>query len=130
MDEIVETKVIPIKEAKKSRAKSKKATEIEIVIDKEKPTKSRVKEESQPKEESQSKEDSQPKGPKQKRTISGTYKPRWMSTPKDPPKHGSKPIPHGKPDCLEGVVFVLTGLNESLTREEMSNLIQQYGGYK
>lgn len=115
-----EAQIVATKEEKKPRSKKSKSTETEIVIEKKEPTKSRVKEESEPKEE--------PK-PKLKRAISGAYKPRWMSTPKDPPKHGSKPIPRGKPDCLEGMIFVLTGLNESLTREEMSNLIQQYGGY-
>ena len=115
-----EAQTVATKEEKIPRSKKSRSTEIEIVIEKKEPTKSRVKEESEPKEE--------PK-PKQKRVISGAYKPRWMSATKDPPKHGSKPIPRGKPDCLEGIVFVLTGLNESLTREEMSNLIQQYGGY-
>ena len=107
-------------EKKKPRAKKSKSVEPEIVIEKKEPTKSRVKEDTTPKEETKQ---------KQKRVISGSYKPRWMAATKDPPKHGSKPIPRGKPDCLEGMIFVLTGLNESLTREEMSNLIQQYGGY-
>lgn len=66
--------------------------------------------------------------PKEKVAISGSYRPRWLASDREPPKHGSKPIPRGKADCLSGMVFVLTGLNESLTRDEMSNLIQNHGG--
>lgn len=64
----------------------------------------------------------------EKRKISGSYRPRWLGPERDPPRHGSKPIPEGKPQCLEGIIFVLTGLNESLTREETSELISRYGG--
>lgn len=66
----------------------------------------------------------------EKRKVSGGYRPKWLGPERDPPQHGSKPIPEGKPQCLEGIVFVLTGLNESLTREEMSELISRYGGYE
>ena len=62
------------------------------------------------------------------RKVTGGYRPKWLGPERDPPKHGSKPIPIGKPNCLEGIIFVLTGLNESLTREETSELIKQYGG--
>ena len=62
------------------------------------------------------------------RKVTGGYRPKWLGPERDPPKHGSKPIPIGKPDCLKGIIFVLTGLNESLTREEMSELIKLYGG--
>lgn len=34
----------------------------------------------------------------------------------------------GKPDCLQGLVFVLTGVYDSLDREEAAELIKQYGG--
>ncbi len=64
----------------------------------------------------------------EKRKISGGYRPKWLGPERDPPRHGSKPIPEGKPQCLEGIIFVLTGLNESLTREEVSELISRYGG--
>jgi singapore isolate B (sub-type 7) whole genome shotgun sequence assembly, scaffold_1 len=65
----------------------------------------------------------------EKRKVSGSFRPKWLGPERDPPQHGSKPIPEGKPDCLAGVVFVLTGLNESLTRDEMTELITKYGGY-
>ena len=79
------------------------------------------------KEPSSASKDEEPK--KEKKGSPGAYRSRWMTTPKEPPKHGSKPIPRGKPDCLAGLVFVLTGLNESLTRDEMSELIRSHGGW-
>jgi len=41
---------------------------------------------------------------------------------------GSKEVPEGSPNCLNGCVFVLTGIYESLEREEMSNIIKNLGG--
>lgn len=64
----------------------------------------------------------------EKRKVSGAYRPKWLGPERDPPKHGSKPIPIGKPNCLSNIPFVLTGLNESLTRDETTELITKYGG--
>ena len=47
------------------------------------------------------------------------------SGPRNP---GSKPIPEGSPECLKGMTFVMTGVMESLDREEASGLIKKYGG--
>ncbi|KAK6617052.1 hypothetical protein RUM44_005409 [Polyplax serrata] len=47
------------------------------------------------------------------------------SGPKNP---GSKQIPQGSPACFQGLAFVVTGILESLEREEAINLIQKYGG--
>lgn len=44
---------------------------------------------------------------------------------KDP---GSKEIPEGAPNCLEGSTFVITGEFTGLTREQLSDLIKTYGG--
>ena len=41
---------------------------------------------------------------------------------------GSKDIPQGSPDCLAGLVFVLTGVFESLEREEMAEIVKKLGG--
>jgi len=41
---------------------------------------------------------------------------------------GSKEIPKGSPDCLAGSVFVLSGVFESLEREEAGELIKKLGG--
>ena len=40
---------------------------------------------------------------------------------------GSKKVPEGSPGCLTGLVFVLTGVFESLEREEMSDLVKKLG---
>ncbi|KAK7872824.1 hypothetical protein R5R35_006700 [Gryllus longicercus] len=45
------------------------------------------------------------------------------------PKHlGSKEVPKGKAGCLSGLVFVITGVLDSLEREEAAQIIEQYGG--
>lgn len=100
-----------VKKSSRSRSKTAKTSE------EKKPRKPAVKKE--PTAKSQTVE---------KRKVSGSYRPRWLGPERDPPKHGSKPIPVGKPGCLDGVIFVLTGLNESLTRDETTELIQKYGG--
>ncbi|XP_071360428.1 replication factor C subunit 1 [Trachinotus anak] len=41
---------------------------------------------------------------------------------------GSKEIPQGAENCLEGCVFVLTGVLESIERDEAKALIERYGG--
>lgn len=45
--------------------------------------------------------------------------------PKNP---GSKEIPEGKPGCLAGLVFVITGVLDSLERAEVEAIIKKYGG--
>lgn len=37
-------------------------------------------------------------------------------------------LSQGKPDCLSGLVFVVTGVLETIDREETSSLIKQCGG--
>uniref|UniRef100_A0A8K9X5Z5 Replication factor C subunit 1 n=1 Tax=Oncorhynchus mykiss TaxID=8022 RepID=A0A8K9X5Z5_ONCMY len=41
---------------------------------------------------------------------------------------GSKPIPTGAENCLEGGVFVISGVLESMEREDAKSLIERYGG--
>ena len=36
----------------------------------------------------------------------------------DPPNKGQKPAPRGPSDCLEGVTFVITGILDSLERDQ------------
>ncbi|XP_063696478.1 replication factor C subunit 1 [Culicoides brevitarsis] len=45
-----------------------------------------------------------------------------------PTAHGSKEIPEGKPNCLAGMAFIITGELESQTREEAADLIKSLGG--
>uniref|UniRef100_A0A8C5LQE5 Replication factor C subunit 1 n=1 Tax=Leptobrachium leishanense TaxID=445787 RepID=A0A8C5LQE5_9ANUR len=41
---------------------------------------------------------------------------------------GSKEIPVGADNCMEGMTFVITGVLESLERDEAKSLIERYGG--
>ncbi|KAG7270436.1 hypothetical protein CRUP_022380 [Coryphaenoides rupestris] len=41
---------------------------------------------------------------------------------------GSKDIPTGADNCLEGCVFVLTGVLESMERDDAKSMIERYGG--
>lgn len=41
---------------------------------------------------------------------------------------GCKEIPVGKPDCLKGLVFVISGVLEAMERQEAADLIKSCGG--
>ena len=41
---------------------------------------------------------------------------------------GSKEVPQGSPGCFDGLVFVLTGVYDSLEREEMAEIVKNLGG--
>lgn len=41
---------------------------------------------------------------------------------------GSKDIPQGSDNCLEGLTFVITGVLESIERDEAKSLVERYGG--
>lgn len=45
-----------------------------------------------------------------------------------PPNAGNKELPVGKRNCLEKKVFVITGVLDSLEREECTELVKEYGG--
>ena len=45
-----------------------------------------------------------------------------------PSAPGSKTIPDGAPGCMTGLTFVITGVLESLDRDEAKELIVKYGG--
>ena len=44
------------------------------------------------------------------------------------PQAGSKEIPEGAENCLAGLTFVFTGLQQTLGREEGQELVKRYGG--
>eukprot|EP00178_Gracilaria_changii_P025584 TRINITY_DN787_c0_g1_i1.p2 TRINITY_DN787_c0_g1~~TRINITY_DN787_c0_g1_i1.p2 ORF type:complete len:828 (-),score=103.26 TRINITY_DN787_c0_g1_i1:7289-9691(-) len=54
-------------------------------------------------------------------------KARWQPRTDNPPNRGNKPLPVGAPDCLAGKVFVITGVLDSLLREECADLCKEYG---
>lgn len=45
-----------------------------------------------------------------------------------PKNHGSKELPKGKVDCLSNLIFLRTGVLDSLESEEFENLIKEHGG--
>lgn len=54
-------------------------------------------------------------------------KKKWVPRTDTPPNRGNKELPVGKPDCLAGKVFVITGVLDSLLREECTDLCKEYG---
>ena len=46
----------------------------------------------------------------------------------DPPNKGAKAAPRGPSDCLEGVTFVITGILDSLERDEAEDYVKRHGG--
>ena len=46
----------------------------------------------------------------------------------EPPKKGQKLIPDGLEGCLAELTFLITGVMESLERDQVINLIKRYGG--
>ncbi|MPC45974.1 Replication factor C subunit 1 [Portunus trituberculatus] len=69
--------------------------------------------------------DTTPQDEKKKAARDAYLKFRQRSGPANP---GSKEIPEGKPDCLQGLVFVLSGVFDSLDREEATEIVKKYGG--
>ena len=74
-------------------------------------------------------------------TPSGASKPALVKTPSSnassyfaymnragPSNLGGKQIPEGKHNCLGGLTFVLTGVLDSMEREDAKDLILKYGG--
>lgn len=46
----------------------------------------------------------------------------------EPEEKGKYPLPIGKAGCLDGSLFALTGVQRSLYKEEIEDLIKKYGG--
>ncbi|CAC5383730.1 RFC1 [Mytilus coruscus] len=49
-------------------------------------------------------------------------------TREGPQALGSKEIPEGGENCLEGLTFVITGILESMERDDAKHLVEKYGG--
>ncbi|MBN3281955.1 RFC1 factor, partial [Polyodon spathula] len=75
------------------------------------------------KSESNSPEDSEKKKKRQNVQAYRSYLNR-----EGPRALGAKEIPKGADNCLEGLVFVLTGVLESMERDDAKSLIERYGG--
>uniref|UniRef100_A0A8C2FWQ8 Replication factor C subunit 1 n=1 Tax=Cyprinus carpio TaxID=7962 RepID=A0A8C2FWQ8_CYPCA len=79
-----------------------------------------------PKKEPISPTSSDPEDLEKKRANSSAF--RNYLNREGPRALGSKEIPQGAENCLEGCVFVLTGVLESMERDEAKSLIERYGG--
>ncbi|XP_028302099.1 replication factor C subunit 1 isoform X2 [Gouania willdenowi] len=67
-----------------------------------------------------------PNGVEKKKINSSAYR-NYLN--RDGPRAlGSKEIPTGAENCLEGCMFVLTGVLESMERDDAKSLIERYGG--
>ena len=60
-----------------------------------------------------------------KYTVNTGY---YVGMSDNPPMYGQIPIPNGKPGCLQGITFVITGTMPSIRKEELKDLIEKYGG--
>eukprot|EP00871_Galdieria_phlegrea_P002226 jgi/Galph1/3003/GphlegSOOS_G1673.1 len=54
-------------------------------------------------------------------------KPMWSHS-SSPPNKGKKMVPTGAPGCLEGLAFCITGVLDSLERQDCIDLIRSLGG--
>ncbi|XP_008067971.1 replication factor C subunit 1 isoform X2 [Carlito syrichta] len=99
-------------------ASKRKENSIELKGDTKTPKKTKS---SPAKKESVSPEDSE-----KKRTNYQAY--RSYLNREGPKALGSKEIPKGAENCLEGLTFVITGVLESIERDEAKSLIERYGG--
>ncbi|KAJ3444631.1 replication factor c subunit [Anaeramoeba flamelloides] len=62
-------------------------------------------------------------------TATGGYGYNWKANSQATPKNrGQNAIPVGEMSCLTGIKFVLTGVLDSLDRDEAKDLILEYGG--
>ncbi|XP_077615057.1 replication factor C subunit 1 isoform X1 [Crocuta crocuta] len=79
-----------------------------------------------PKRSPAKKESISPEDSEKRRTNYQAY--RSYLNREGPKALGSKEIPKGAENCLEGLTFVITGVLESIERDEAKSLIERYGG--
>ncbi|XP_051820898.1 replication factor C subunit 1 [Antechinus flavipes] len=103
---------------RESTESGKKKHEVVVKEERQSPKKNKI---SPSKTESVSPEDTE-----KKRTNYQAY--RSYLNREGPKALGSKEIPKGAENCLEGLTFVITGVLESIERDEAKSLIERYGG--
>ncbi|XP_053560024.1 replication factor C subunit 1 isoform X2 [Bombina bombina] len=69
---------------------------------------------------------SSPEDSEKKKTNYQAY--RNFLNREGPKALGSKEIPKGAENCFEGLTFVITGVLESIERDEAKSLVERYGG--
>ncbi|XP_054059579.1 replication factor C subunit 1 isoform X3 [Rissa tridactyla] len=107
--------------AEKGRGAQSLVSKEKIASRKEEKTTPKKEKISPKKSESVSPEDSE-----KRRTNYQAY--RSFLNREGPKALGSKEIPQGAENCLEGLTFVITGVLESIERDEAKSLIERYGG--
>ncbi|KAF4552092.1 Replication factor C subunit 1-like protein 1 [Elsinoe fawcettii] len=142
-EEIVKSK--PAKAKRASAGTKRKAVDLDDDDEEEKPKKGRKATPKPKKQKEEPVEDSAaiksimssiptvraPTPPRDEVDEDGQKKKPWLAGSKNlatPVGAGSKEIPVGAPNCLAGLTFVFTGIQESLGREEGQALVKQYGG--
>ncbi|XP_020847263.1 replication factor C subunit 1 isoform X2 [Phascolarctos cinereus] len=103
---------------RESTESGKKENQVVVKEERKSPKKNKI---SPSKTESVSPEDTE-----KKRTNYQAY--RSYLNREGPKALGSKEIPKGAENCLEGLIFVITGVLESIERDEAKSLIERYGG--
>ncbi|KAL8207503.1 UNVERIFIED_CONTAM: replication factor C subunit 1 [Gekko kuhli] len=116
----VSSKLAALKQKEESARKQNESPKVKSVSPKEEKTPKKEKV-SPPKSKSVSPEDSE-----KKRANYQAY--RSFLNREGPKALGSKEIPQGGENCLEGLTFVITGVLESIERDEAKSLIERYGG--
>uniref|UniRef100_K7FN75 Replication factor C subunit 1 n=1 Tax=Pelodiscus sinensis TaxID=13735 RepID=K7FN75_PELSI len=119
------SKLVALKQKEESNKKGREipsaATKEKITSEKEEKRTPKKQKISPQKPESFSPEDSE-----KKRVNYQAY--RSFLNREGPKALGSKDIPQGAENCLEGLTFVITGVLESIERDEAKSLIERYGG--
>ncbi|XP_015273700.1 PREDICTED: replication factor C subunit 1 isoform X2 [Gekko japonicus] len=116
----VSSKLAALKQKEESVRKQNESPKVKSVSPKEEKT---------PKKEKVSPQKSKSVSPEDSEKKRANYQAYRSFLNREGPKAlGSKEIPQGGENCLEGLTFVITGILESIERDEAKSLIERYGG--
>ncbi|XP_077157827.1 replication factor C subunit 1 isoform X2 [Paroedura picta] len=116
----VSSKLAALKQKEESIRKQNETPKVKSVSPKEEKT---------PKKEKVSPQKSKSVSPEDSEKKRANYQAYRSFLNREGPKAlGSKEIPQGGENCLEGLNFVITGVMESIERDEAKSLIERYGG--
>ncbi|KFV07538.1 Replication factor C subunit 1, partial [Tauraco erythrolophus] len=119
------TKLVSLKQKEEIAEKERGA---QSLVSKEK-TVSRKEEKTTPKKEKISPKKAESVSPEDSEKRRINYQAYRSFLNREGPKAlGSKEIPRGAENCLEGLTFVITGVLECIERDEAKSLIERYGG--
>lgn len=123
-------KKTPVKQEKQTPDDSEKIADQDRSNTKKKPPKKTPSSSKKPKEDESDLDRSvyDPDQEKQEKRRAAAVLYHQFQKRSGPSKPGSKEIPKGKPNCLSGLAFVLTGVFESMERDEAKAVIMDFGG--